>query len=102
MRARTRFLATALTLACGANATAQSLDAIEIRISATSCFISDSELACRDIGAKLLSMHVPTDREIHLKVDKSVSYDSAHSALESLQLSGYSTKVGFINDESSP
>jgi hypothetical protein len=76
----------------------KSEQAIEIRLSSSlnSCFVVDTRISCGDIGAKLKAMSVPSNAHIHVAGDSAVSYELMHSALESLEKAGYSTRMGFV------
>jgi hypothetical protein len=64
------------------------------------CEIVGEEVPCADVGAKLLTMHVPLDSDIHMVADFDASYRAVSAALtslmDSLRNAGYRPKLGYV------
>lgn len=93
-----RYLLFGLMIVSPIQAFAQSEQTIEILVSssANTCFIAEAEVPCGEVGSRLKAMGVPSGSHIHLRGDPAVRYELVHTALDSLDRAGYSTKVGFV------
>jgi hypothetical protein len=76
---------------------AQTETAVDVRISAETCQIGKLDVACSDVGAKLLELGTPLDAHIHVIGDSHASYSATSAALESLRSAGFKLKIGYIN-----
>jgi hypothetical protein len=91
------FLLVALVTLGSSPLTAQTETAVHVRISAETCQIGKLDVACSDVGAKLLELGTPLDAHIHVSGDTHASYSATSAALESLRSAGFKLKIGYIN-----
>jgi hypothetical protein len=91
------FLLVALSTLGSSPLPAQTETAVHIRISAETCQIGRLDVACSDVGAKLLELGTPLDAHIHVSGDTHASYSATSAALESLRSADFKLKIGYIN-----
>jgi biopolymer transport protein ExbD len=73
---------------------------VTIHISSNgTCDIASAEVACNDVGNKLLSMHVPAGSVINLQGDPDLRYKPVAAVASSLKASGYRTKIAHITTD---
>jgi biopolymer transport protein ExbD len=87
-------------LISGALAPVQAQTNVTVQIFADgTCQVADSKMACEEVGAILLSMHVPVGSVIALKGDVAVSYKPVAAAGASLKNAGYRSKIAYITTD---
>jgi biopolymer transport protein ExbD len=87
----------ALVILGSSSSPAQTETAVQVRISAETCQIGKLDVACGDVGAKLVELGTPLDAHIHVSGDAHASYSATSAALESLRSAGFKLKIGYIN-----
>jgi hypothetical protein len=73
--------------------------AVHVRDSAETCQIDKLDVACSDVGAKLLELGTPLDAHIRVSGDAHASYSATSAALNSLRIAGFKLKIGYITSQ---
>jgi biopolymer transport protein ExbD len=96
------FLLTALVVLGSASVLAQTNNRVLIRMASDHiCVVAEVHVSCRDIGAKLRKLGIPSDADIQFGIDGYRSYEAIRTMMDSLRGAGYKVdKVGFITKPS--
>ena len=97
MRQASAFLLAALVALGSSSLPAQTKTTVLIHITSGTCVVADVQVSCREVGAKLRELGIPTDADIQFSPDTYVTYDVIRAMMDSLQHAGFKVdKVGFI------
>ena len=92
------FLLTVLAALGWGSVHSQTHDAILIRMASDdTCLVANLSVSCREVGAKLHALGIPSDADIQLGIDGYRTYEAIRTMVDSLRQAGYKVdKVGFI------
>ncbi len=97
MHQASAFLLAALVALESNSVPAQTKTTVLIHIASETCMVADLHVSCREVGAKLRELGIPTNADIQFSPDTYVSYDVIRAMMDSLQRAGFKVeKVGFI------
>ena len=98
MHQASAFLLTALVALRSDSVPAQANNHVLIRMASDdTCVVADRHVSCREVGAKLRELGIPSDADIQFGIDGYRSYEAIRAMMDSLRRSGYKVdKIGFI------
>jgi len=89
------FLLTVLAALGSDSVHGQTSNAVLIRMASDdTCIVADLRVSCREVGAKLRALGIPTDADIQFGVDGYRTYEAIRTMMDSLRQAGYEVDKG--------